>query len=71
VKPNFLVIGAMKCATTNVCDLFAAHPQMFGCTLKEPDFFCDDAVFARGWGSYKSLSTNGRVKIAVGEGSTR
>jgi hypothetical protein len=70
VKPNFLVIGAMKCATTSLCDLFAAHPQMFVCTPKEPEFFCKDAVFARGWGWYESLFASAGGKIAVGEGST-
>jgi hypothetical protein len=70
MKPNFLVIGAMKCATTSLCDLFATHPQMFVCTPKEPEFFCDDAVFARGWGWYESLFAGARGKIAVGEGST-
>ena len=70
MKPNFLVIGAMKCATTSLCDLFATHPQMFVCTPKEPEFFCDDAVFARGWGWYESLFAGAQEKIAVGEGST-
>ena len=70
MKPNFLVIGAMKCATTSLCDLFATHPQMFVCTPKEPEFFCDDAVFARGWGWYESLFAGAQGKIAVGEGST-
>ena len=46
-KPTFLVIGAMKCATTSLCDIFAQHPQMFVCTPKEPDFFCNDKIFAR------------------------
>jgi Sulfotransferase domain len=70
MKPNFLVIGAMKCATARLCDVFAPHPQMFVCTPKEPEFFCDDAVFARGWGWYESLFAGARGKIAVGEGST-
>jgi hypothetical protein len=70
MKPNFLVIGAMKCATARLCDVFAAHPQMFVCTPKEPEFFCDDAVFARGWDWYESLFADARGKIAVGEGST-
>ncbi len=70
VKPNFLVIGAMKCATTSLCDIFAQHPQMFVCTPKEPEFFCDDKVFARGWPWYESLFTAGTNKLAVGEGST-
>jgi hypothetical protein len=43
---------------------------MFICTPKEPEFFCDDAVFARGWGRYESPFAGARGKIAMGEGST-
>lgn len=53
--PNFLVIGAMKCATTSLCDLFAAQPHMVVCTSKEPESFSDDTVLARGWGWYELL----------------
>ena len=60
----------MKCATTSLCNLFAAHPQMFVCTPKEPEFFCNDRVFARGWDWYESLFAGARGEIAVGEGST-
>ncbi len=69
-RPNFLVIGAMKCATTSLCDIFAAHPQMFVSAPKEPDFFCDDAVFQRGWAWYESLFVGAKGRVAVGEGST-
>ena len=70
MKPNFLVIGAMKCATTSLTDIFSEHPQMFVSTPKEPDFFCDDAVFARGWSWYESLFAGAEGRLAVGEGST-
>ena len=40
MKPNFLIIGAMKCATTSLSELFAEHPQIFVCTPKEPDLYC-------------------------------
>ena len=70
MKPNFLVIGAMKCATTSLTDIFSQHPQMFVSTPKEPDFFCDDAVFAHGWSWYESLFAGAEGRLAVGEGST-
>jgi hypothetical protein len=70
VKPNFLVIGAMKCATTSVCDILASHPQIFLTNPKEPDFFCDDKIFSRGWKWYESLFENATGKLAIGEGST-
>jgi hypothetical protein len=70
MKPNFIVIGAMKCATTSLCDIFAAHPQIFVCAPKEPDFFCKDPVYQRGWDWYESLFAGAERKVAVGEGST-
>jgi len=70
MKPNFLVIGATKCATTTLCDLFAAHPRMLFARPKKPECFCDNKVFARGRGSHESLFASARGKIAVGEGST-
>jgi hypothetical protein len=70
MKPNFLVIGAMKCATTSLCDILSQHPQIFVCSPKEPAFFSDDSVFARGWPWYESLFAVASDMIAVGEGST-
>jgi hypothetical protein len=70
VKPNFLVIGAVKCATTSLCDILGSHPQIFVTQPKEPDFFCDDGVFARGWEWYESLYEDAIGKVAIGEGST-
>lgn len=70
VRPNFLVIGAMKCATTSLCDIFAAHREMFVSTPKEPDFFCDDTTFQRGWAWYEGLFAGAVDRLAIGEGST-
>jgi len=60
----------MKCATTSLCDILAAHPHVFVANPKEPDFFCDDTVFARGWKWYESLFDGADDKVAIGEGST-
>lgn len=59
----------MKCATTSLCDIFAAHPQMFVSDPKELDFFCYEEVFARGWSWYESVFAGAEGKLAVGEGS--
>lgn len=70
MKPNFLVIGAMKSATTSLCDIFAQHPQIFVSNPKELNFFCRDEYFARGEQWYEGLFAGTEGKIAVGEGST-
>ena len=70
MKPNFLVIGAAKCATTSLVKIFSQHPQMFVTTPKEPEFFSYDEVFARGVDWYEALFAGGFGRIAVGEGST-
>lgn len=70
IRPTFLVIGAMKCATTSLYDLLAQHPQIGMSTVKEPAFFCDDELFAKGWAWYESFFANAAQCQAVGEAST-
>ncbi len=41
-KPDFLVIGAQKCGTTELCASIAAHPQVCFSRPKELYFFCRD-----------------------------
>jgi len=69
MKPNFLVIGAMKCGTTKLCHLLGQHPDVFMCEPKEPEFFAKDKKYKRGWDWYESLFTAGEGKTAIGEGS--
>jgi hypothetical protein len=38
-KPNFIVIGAMKAATTSLYSYLKQHPDVFMTTIKEPMFF--------------------------------
>jgi hypothetical protein len=70
MKPNFLLIGAMKCATSSLFEALGRHPQVFVSNPKEPEFFCKDEIFQRGWTWYESLFAGARGQIAVGEGST-
>ncbi len=70
MKPNFLVIGAMKCATTSLFDALGRHPQVFVSSPKEPEFFCKDEIFARGWPWYESMFAGAGGRMAIGEGST-
>lgn len=70
MKPNFLVIGAAKAATTSVCELLGQHPDVFMCDPKEPHFFSTDSVYERGWDWYEALFEGARGCTAIGEGST-
>lgn len=68
--PDFLIIGAMKCGTTTLQVQLAAQPGIFMTTPKEPNFFSDDAVFARGIDWYRSLFAAAHPGDLKGEAST-
>jgi hypothetical protein len=53
MKPNYLVIGAAKCATTTIRSLIGRHPDVF-MVRNELQFFNHDQVFARGFDWYES-----------------
>ncbi len=69
--PNYLVIGASKCGTSSLCRLLGQHPDMFMSTPKEPNFFCYDHVYEKGWAWYESLFDRADGKLAIGEGTTQ
>lgn len=68
--PNFLIIGAMKSGTTTLQTQLVAQPGIFMTTPKEPNFFSDDAVYARGMGWYHSLFNEAAPGDLMGEAST-
>lgn len=68
-KPNFIVIGAGKCATTSLCDLLNQHPEVFISDPKEPNFFSHDENYKLGWDWYLQLFKNADQCQAIGEGS--
>lgn len=70
MKPDFLVIGAQKCATSSLCERLARHPAVFLTEPKEPYFFSHSDVWRRGWGWYESLFADSGAARARGEGST-
>ena len=53
--PDFMIIGAMKSATSTLHEQLAANPGFFMSRPKEPNFFSDDAVWARGLDWYSAL----------------
>ncbi|MEM9588085.1 MAG: sulfotransferase [Planctomycetota bacterium] len=67
---NTFIIGAMKSATTGLCDILAHHPDAFICCPKEPDFFSRDEEYAKGIGWYETLFRASRGCQVVGDGST-
>ncbi len=69
-RPDFLVIGAMKSATTTLHEQLARQPGLFLSDPKEPNFFSDDANYARGWPWYSSLFADAPKGAIRGESST-
>lgn len=68
--PDFIIIGAMKCATSTLHDQLAAQPGIFMSTPKEPNFFSDDAQWARGLDWYRALFADAAAGDLCGESST-
>ncbi|MBM4144409.1 MAG: sulfotransferase domain-containing protein [Lentisphaerae bacterium] len=68
--PDFLIIGAAKGGTTSLQQYLARHPGLFLSTPKEPEFFSDDTVFARGEAWYRGLFRGAREEQLCGEAST-
>jgi hypothetical protein len=69
-RPDFVILGAMKCGTSTLAAQLAAQPGLFMTTPKEPNFFSDDAVFARGLSWYESLFDAAPPGALKGEAST-
>lgn len=70
MKPNYIVIGSMKSGTSTLCHLLGQHPDIFMSNPKEPEYFCNPELYARGREWYETLFEDATGKSAVGEGST-
>lgn len=68
--PDFIIIGAMKCATSTLHEQLARQPGLYMSDPKEPCFFSGDEAYARGIASYASLFTAARAGGLCGESST-
>lgn len=68
--PDFMIIGAMKCATTTLHEQLAGQPCIMMSQPKEPNFFSDDQSFARGFDWYASLFASTDDGVLCGESST-
>lgn len=68
--PDFLIIGAMKCGTSTLQAQLARQPGVFMSTPKEPNYFSDDDIFARGQDWYEGLFADAKPGDLKGEAST-
>jgi hypothetical protein len=68
--PDFVVIGAMKSATTSLHEQLARQDGLCMSRPKEPNFFSDDVNYARGLEWYASFFAGAGNHLLVGESST-
>jgi len=68
--PDFVIIGAMKSATSSLYDQLSRQPGIFMCTPKEPNFFSDDDQYSKGMAWYSSLFDEAEDGNLLGEAST-
>ena len=68
--PDFVIIGAMKSATSSLYDQLAGQPGIFMCTPKEPNFFSDAIQYSKGMSWYSSLFAEADKGSLLGEAST-
>jgi hypothetical protein len=69
-KPDFIIIGAMKCATSTLHEQLAMQPGLFMSELKEPNFFSNDQEYQKGWDWYLSHFADAQTTDLCGESST-
>ena len=68
--PDFVIIGAMKCGTSTLHAQLSRQSQFFMSEPKEPNFFSDDAVYAKGEAWYRGLFAIAPQGAIKGESST-
>lgn len=68
--PDFVIIGAMKSATSSLHKQLVAQQGIFMCTPKEPNFFSDTEKYAKGMAWYSGLFANAPERSVLGEAST-
>lgn len=68
--PQFIIMGAMKCATTTLHEQLNAQPGVFMSEPKEPNFFSDDDQYKKGMDWYLELFSEAGAADICGESST-
>ena len=69
-RPDFIIVGAMKCATSTIHDQLAFQPGISMSEPKEPNFFSDEEQWAKGMAWYESLFDAMPSEDLKGESST-
>jgi hypothetical protein len=69
-RPDFIIIGAMKCATSTLHDQLNLQNAFFMTNPKEPNFFSDDEIYKKGHKWYESLFKAALPGQLKGESST-
>ncbi len=69
-RPDCIIIGAMKCATSTIHDQLAHQPGISMSEPKEPNFFSDEEQWAKGMSWYESLFDAMPSEDLKGESST-
>lgn len=69
-NPDFIIIGAMKSATSTLHEQLAKQTGIFMTTPKEPNYFSDDAQYALGDDWYDALFNDANSDDLCGESST-
>ncbi len=67
--PEYIIIGAMKAATTSTQRWLEMHPKVGVPQIQEPNFFSDDSVWATGTDWYFSQFSRSGPATLVGESS--
>jgi hypothetical protein len=69
-KPDFIIIGAMKSATSTLHEQLAKQSGIFMSVPKEPNYFSDDSQYALGDDWYDELFNDADPADLCGESST-
>ncbi len=69
-KPDFIIIGSMKSATSSLYQQLSIQDGIFMCSPKEPNFFSDDNNYRNGIAWYEDLFRHSRRTDICGEAST-
>ncbi len=67
--PDFIVIGAMKCATSSLHQYLGAHPSVAVSEPKELDFFCEPRYSSLGTEWYRQQFNDPPGALLAGESS--
>jgi hypothetical protein len=68
--PSFVIIGAMKSATSTLYEQLLRQPGIFLPSLKEPNFFSNDEQYCHGMDWYSGLFKEAGGSDILGEAST-